>query len=98
MIIIKIIFIYFIEIAHPDDFPSTGTRIVGIIPKQFRMYKSAIRVQLAQQILTTRRRLSFISQYIEPASGVGVCCMRIQISNSSYQISCILSPHRMSHC
>ena len=28
MIIIKIIFLYFIEIAHTDDFPSTGTRLV----------------------------------------------------------------------
>ena len=28
MIIINIIFIYFIEIAHTDDFPSTGTRLV----------------------------------------------------------------------
>ena len=31
MIIIKIIFLYFIEIAHTDDFPSTGTRLVIII-------------------------------------------------------------------
>ena len=28
MIIIKIIFLYFIEIAHTDDFPSTGNRLV----------------------------------------------------------------------
>ena len=28
MIIIKIISLYFIEIAHTDDFPSTGTRLV----------------------------------------------------------------------
>ena len=28
MIIIKIIFRYFIEIGHTDDFPSTGTRLV----------------------------------------------------------------------
>ena len=28
MIIIKIIFLYFIEIAHADDFPSAGTRLV----------------------------------------------------------------------
>ena len=26
-VIIKIIFLYFIEIAHTDDFPSTGTRL-----------------------------------------------------------------------
>ena len=31
MIINKIIFPYFIEIAHTDDFPSTGTRLVLII-------------------------------------------------------------------
>ena len=28
IMIIKIIFLYFIEIAHTDDFPSTGTRLV----------------------------------------------------------------------
>ena len=31
MIIIKIIFLYFIEIAHTDEFPSTGTRLVAIM-------------------------------------------------------------------
>ena len=31
MIIIKIIFLYFIEIAHTDDFPLTGTRLVYIM-------------------------------------------------------------------
>ena len=31
MIIIKIIFLYFIEIAHTDDFPSTDTRLVRLI-------------------------------------------------------------------
>ena len=30
MIIIKIIFLYFIEIARTDDFPSTSTRLVQI--------------------------------------------------------------------
>ena len=30
MIIIKIIFLYFIEIAHTDDFLSTGTRLILI--------------------------------------------------------------------
>ena len=30
MIIIKILFLYFIEIAHTNDFPSTGTRLVSI--------------------------------------------------------------------
>ena len=28
MILIKNIFLYFIEIAHNDDFPSTGTRLI----------------------------------------------------------------------
>ena len=36
MIIIKIIFLYCIEIAHNDDFPSTGTRLVIIIMHFFR--------------------------------------------------------------
>ena len=31
LIIIKIIFLYFIEIAHTDDFPTAGTRLVIII-------------------------------------------------------------------
>ena len=31
MIIIKIIILYFIQIRHTDDFPSTGTRLVSII-------------------------------------------------------------------
>ena len=31
MIIIKIIFLYFIEIAQTDDFPSTGTRLVSLM-------------------------------------------------------------------
>ena len=30
MIMIKIIFLYFIEIVHTDDFPSTGTRLVHV--------------------------------------------------------------------
>ena len=30
MIIIKIIILYFIQIRHTDDFPSTGTRLVQI--------------------------------------------------------------------
>ena len=30
MIMITIIFLYFIEIAHTDDLPSTGTRLVYI--------------------------------------------------------------------
>ena len=30
MIMIKIIFLYFIEIAHSDDFPSTGTRLRSV--------------------------------------------------------------------
>ena len=40
MIIIKIIFLYFKEIAHTDDFPSTGTRLVLMIgPKRKRNAK-----------------------------------------------------------
>ena len=31
MIIIKIIFLYFIDIANTDNFPSTGARLVIII-------------------------------------------------------------------
>ena len=31
MIIIQIIILYFIQIAHTDDFPSTGTRLVGLV-------------------------------------------------------------------
>ena len=31
IMIIKIIFLYFIEIAHTDDFPSTDTRLEHII-------------------------------------------------------------------
>ena len=31
MIIMKNIFLYFIEITHTDDFPSTGTRLVIIM-------------------------------------------------------------------
>ena len=30
MIIIKIIILYFIQIRHTDDFPSTGTRLVPV--------------------------------------------------------------------
>ena len=30
MIIIKIIILYFIQIRHTDDFPSTGTRLIII--------------------------------------------------------------------
>ena len=32
MIIIKNVILYFIQIRHTDDFPSTGTRLVNIIP------------------------------------------------------------------
>ena len=31
MIIIKIIILYFIQIRHTDDFPTTGKRLVGPI-------------------------------------------------------------------
>ena len=40
MIIIKHIILYFIQIRHTDDFPSTGTRLVHIIVLKptFRKY------------------------------------------------------------
>ena len=34
MIIIKIIILYFIQIRHTDDFPSTGTRLVNVNHKK----------------------------------------------------------------
>ena len=30
MIVIKIIILYFIQIRHTDDFPSTGTRLYSV--------------------------------------------------------------------
>ena len=33
MIIITIIILYFIQIRHTDDFPSTGTRLVRVITR-----------------------------------------------------------------
>ena len=51
MIIIKIIFLYFIEIAHTDDFPSTGTRLVNdntrcilTCPIRFNSKEGAVRL------------------------------------------------------
>ena len=38
MIIIKIIILYFIQIRHTDDFPSTGTRLVCIINVTYFFY------------------------------------------------------------
>ena len=38
IIIIKIVFQHFIEIAHTDDFPSTGTRLVVIIIRYETVY------------------------------------------------------------
>ena len=35
MIIIKISILYFIQIRHTDDFPSTGTRLVVVITRLF---------------------------------------------------------------
>ena len=38
MIIIKNIILYFIQIRHTDDFPSTGTRLIHIkIEKQEKL-------------------------------------------------------------
>ena len=31
MIIIKIIILYFIQISHSEEFPSTGTRLIGFL-------------------------------------------------------------------
>ena len=31
MIIIKIMILYFIQIRHTDDFPSTGSRVVDLM-------------------------------------------------------------------
>ena len=36
MIIIKNIILYFVQIRHTDDFPSTGTRLVNIIAQLMR--------------------------------------------------------------
>ena len=41
MIIIKIIILYFIQIRHTDDFPSTGTRLV-LIMQCFKTFKEAL--------------------------------------------------------
>ena len=38
MIIIKIIILYFIQITHTDDFPSTGTRLVFVISENYFSY------------------------------------------------------------
>ena len=40
MIIIKIIILYFIQITHTDDFPSTDTRLVAITASEARTTKS----------------------------------------------------------
>ena len=37
MIIIKTIILYFIQITHTDDFPSTGTRLVNNNPEQTQL-------------------------------------------------------------
>ena len=38
MIITKIIIIYFIQIRHTDDFPTTGTRLVYIMNDHYSHY------------------------------------------------------------
>ena len=43
MIIIKIIILYFIQIRHTDDFPSTGNRLVIIISKVVKKRQSYVR-------------------------------------------------------
>ena len=44
MIIIKIIILYFIQIRHTDDFPSTGTRlvIITITPNKLNIYSKPL--------------------------------------------------------
>ena len=49
MIIIKIIILYFIQIRHSDDFPSTGTRLVMYNSTTVRM---PIAVNPSQAVLT----------------------------------------------
>ena len=49
MIMITIIILYFIQIRHPDDFPSTGTHLVIISfiwPKKLNTRKAAKRIIL----------------------------------------------------
>ena len=52
MIIIKIIILYFIQIRHTDDFPSTGTRLVNI-----NYYKSHF-TNCKQRVLLINNRVS----------------------------------------
>ena len=64
MIIIKIIFLYFIEMAHTDDFPSTGTRLVIIIVATSAALKSlGARIQEQQTRMKNRNR--------KPGTGTG---------------------------
>ena len=48
MIIIKIIILYFIQIRHTDDFPSTGTRLVSVM--NWRSVTSAMLVTLTTNL------------------------------------------------
>ena len=49
MIMIKIIFLYFIEIAHTDDSPSTGTRLVLIIRRFLAPFQINLKPNQYQQ-------------------------------------------------
>ena len=59
MIIIKVIILYFIQIRHIDDFPSTGTRlviiIIGIAKLNFYNIKNLLTTSTLK--LETRQRL-----------------------------------------
>ena len=43
IIIIKIVILYFIQIRHTDDFPSTGTRLVVITSQECREQECIVR-------------------------------------------------------
>ena len=61
MIIIKIIILYFIQIRHTDDFPSTGTRLVSI---NFRKHKKYIRGKMSMYSVNGAR---FLFNYFDEA-------------------------------
>ena len=59
MIIIKVIILYFIQIRHIDDFPSTGTRLVIIIIgiAKLNFYNIKILLTTSTLKIETRQRL-----------------------------------------
>ena len=59
MIIIKTIILYFIQIRHTDDFPSTGTRIVSNnIPSSHRLRWQHTLNNLPLDVSYTHQRFS----------------------------------------